>query len=392
MLLLSGASVAQSQQADDSTETLDGRDGRELLLRNFRPQSKLIVPQTQLTQAKFPVVDVHTHFSYRLKDDPDALDAFVKLMDRNNISVCCSLDGRLGGKFEQHKKFLWSKYRKRFVIYMNINWQGSAADDDIAAWDCNQPGFVRRTVMQMEEAVKAGASGLKLFKSFGLRLGDKSGRLMTIDNPRWDPIWACCGRLGIPVIMHVADPAAFFDSIGPENERWEELSRHPDWSFHGEAFPSRKALLEARNRVIKRHPKTNFIGAHIANNPEDLAAVSTWLAKYPNLYVELASRIGELGRQPYSARDFLVRHADQVLFGTDGPWPEKRIRLYWRFLETRDEYFPYSEKEFPPQGLWQIYGVHLPDEVLRKIYYQNAAKLIPGISERLEISQELRDK
>ena len=369
--------------APEDTSTLDGRNGRELLLRNFRPKSKLIVPQTPVLAAKFPVVDVHTHFSYRLKDDSASLDAFVSLMDRNNVAVCCSLDGRLGGKFQRHKKFLWTKYADRFVIYVNIDWQGDGEEDDPSTWACNQEGFVRATVEAIKEARTSGASGLKLFKSFGLNLRGADGKLLGIDDSRWDPIWQVCGQLGMPVIMHVADPAAFFDPIGPENERWEELSRHPDWSFRGPEFPSREQLLEARNRVIGRHPKTNFIGAHIANNSEDLATVGKWLTRFPNLYVELASRIGELGRQPYSARDFLVEYADQVMFGTDGPWPEKRIRLYWRFLETRDEYFPYSEKDFPPQGLWQIYGVHLPDEVLRKIYFENASRIIPGVNSKL---------
>jgi predicted TIM-barrel fold metal-dependent hydrolase len=189
--------------------------------------------------------------------------------------------------------------------------------------------------------------------------------------------------LGLPIILHTADPVAFFKQIDKTNERWEELSRHPDWSFYGEQFPSREELLAARNRVIARHPKTIFIGAHVANNSEDLAVVGRWLDEYPNLYVEFASRIGEMGRQPYTSRKFIIKYADRVLFGTDGPWPERRIRLYWRFLETQDEYFPYSEKEFPPQGLWNIYGLYLPDPVLRKVYHENAARIIPGVKEKL---------
>lgn len=210
---------------------------------------------------------------------------------------------------------------------------------------------------------------------------------MKIDDPRWDPIWAVCGELGIPVIMHTADPAAFFDPVDASNERWEELSRHPDWSFYGDEFPSRQELFDARNRVIGRHPRTTFIGAHIANNSEDLEIVSKWLDAYPNLVIELASRIGELGRQPFTARKFLIRYADRILFGTDGPQPETRLRLYWRFLETDDEYFPYSEKSPPPQGFWNIYGVNLPKDVLRQVYCENAMKFIPGVRERVESFQ-----
>jgi predicted TIM-barrel fold metal-dependent hydrolase len=142
--------------------------------------------------------------------------------------------------------------------------------------------------------------------------------------------------------------------------------------------------LAAFHRVVERHPKTTFIGAHVDSNSEDLSAVAAALDRYPNLYVELASRIAELGRQPYTARKFLVKYQDRVLLGTDGPWPEQRLTLYWRFLQTEDEYFPYSEKEFPPQGFWNIYGVYLPDEVLRKVLYANALKLLPSIADRYE--------
>jgi len=186
------------------------------------------------------------------------------------------------------------------------------------------------------------------------------------------------------VLIHTADPVAFFEPIDAENERWEELSRHPDWSFHGEDFPSHDELLAARNRVIARHPGTVFIGAHVANYPEDLARVGEWLDAYPNLYVEIAARIAELGRQPYTAERFFRRYADRILFGTDGPRSHGRLVPHWRFLETRDEYFRYADEPFPPQGLWNIYGLGLPDDVLRKVYHENAARLIPGVERRLD--------
>ncbi|QDV81216.1 Amidohydrolase [Stieleria magnilauensis] len=363
---------------------LDGRDGRELLLRNFRPNSKLVVPQTPRHSAAMPVVDVHTHFHHRLRDSKEALDDFVHLMDRNNIAICISLDGKLGAQLDHHMEYLWTDYRDRFAIFANIDWQGNAPRDQPALWPCHRPGFADRTAAELERAAKQGVSGLKLFKRFGLRYKNPDGTLIKIDDPRWDPIWAKCGELGLPIIIHTADPAAFFDPIDETNERWEELSRHPDWSFHGDAYPSRRELFEARNRVIARHPNTQFIGAHVANNPEDLKVVAGWLDEYPNLWIEPASRIAELGRQPFTAREFLIRYQDRLLFGTDGPWPETRLRLYWRFFETRDESFPYSEKVPPPQGLWQIYGVDLPDAVLKKLYFENASKLIPGIRQRLE--------
>jgi len=389
------SSVAAAAEKNDSTaskkekpsthqqEPLDGRDGRELLLKRFRPVSTLRAPQQAPKAASQPVVDVHTHFRYRLRHSPERLDRFVELMDRNNIAVCVSLDGKLGDDLEEHRKYLWTKYRDRFVIFTNVDWVGEGQQDDPASWDCYREDFGRRIAERLNNAKEKGVSGLKLFKRFGLDYRDPAGELMKIDDERWDPIWRTCGELGIPVIIHTADPAAFFQPINEQNERWEELHRHPDWSFYGDSFPTREQLLAARNRVIARHPNTIFIGAHVANNPEDLVTVGQWLEDYPNLYVELASRIGELGRQPYSARRFFIKYADRILFGTDGPWPEKRVRLYWRFLESFDEYFPYSEKEFPPQGFWNIYGVGLPGDVLQRIYNGNAARIIPGVAERL---------
>ena len=348
-------------------------------ISEFAPLSKLKVKRTLVTQAKFPVVDVHGHYGRRLRGSPEALAAYVETMDRCNIAVGVSLDAVLGEE-EDHLRFL-KPFERRFVSFAHIDFRQQGKRDAPETWACNQPGFIRNVCQQLEKAKTRGICGLKFFKQFGLRLKKADGSLYAIDDPIWDPIWETCGRLGLPVIMHTADPAAFFDPITPENERYEELARHPDWSFFGEHFPSRGELFDARNRVIQRHPKTQFIGAHLGSSAEDLARVGQWLDQYPNLTVEIASRIGELGRQPFTAREFLIRYQDRVMFGTDGPWPELRLTYYWRFLETRDEYFPYSEKKPQPQGLWNIYGVGLPEEVLEKIYFRNAVKLIPGLAE-----------
>lgn len=374
-------SPAAAQQPDDAT-VLDGNDGRELLLNRFRPKSMLKVEHTNITAARFPVIDVHTHFAFRLKNSAEQLQQFVSLMDRHNIAMCVSLDARLGDTLDEHQKYLWSRHSDYFAIFVHLDWMGDGKPDDPASWDCHRPDFARRVALQLAEAKAQGAIGLKLFKRFGLTYRNPDGSLIRIDDRRWDPIWAACGELGFPVIVHTADPAAFFLPIDNTNERWEELHRHPDWSFPADRFPARESLLEARNKVIARHPKTHFIGAHGGNNPEDLATVAGWLDKYPNLHVEFASRIGELGRQPYTARRFLIKYADRILFGTDGPWPEARIISYWRFFETYDEYFPYSEKEFPPQGFWNIYGVGLPDDVLKKIYHANALRLMPSLADK----------
>jgi predicted TIM-barrel fold metal-dependent hydrolase len=378
-MLVCGLAFGQIGRA----QTVEEARPRGLALGDFHPQPTLKTRQHLLTRARFPVVDVHTHFRYRLHHSREELAQFVDVMDRHQIAVCVSLDGGLGDDLREHMDFLWSQHRDRFVIFASIDWQGSGAADDPATWACQQPGFAERTAEQLREAKAMGASGLKIFKQLGLEYRNPDGTFIRIDDPRWDPIWAACGDLGFPVLIHTADPAAFFLPIDERNERWEELSRHPEWSFADPRFPRREELLEARNRVIARHPATVFLGAHLANNPEDLETVAKWLETYPNLYVEFASRIGELGRQPFTARAFFVKYADRILFGTDGPWPEERLTYYWRFLETYDEYFPYSEKPFPPQGFWRIYGLGLPDEVLRKIYFENARKILPAVDERL---------
>lgn len=363
---------------------LDGRDGRPLALENFRPKTMITVAEHLLTQAKFPVVDVHVHPRVRLKHSPEALHDFVKLMDAQNIAVCVSLDGESGERFDEHVQYLWTDYRDRFVIFVNIDWRGDGKEDEPASWDMHRPDFPRRTVMMLEEAQRRGASGLKIFKQFGLGYRNPDGSLVQIDDPRWDPIWEACGRLGLPILIHTADPAAFFLPIDETNERWEELHRHPDWSFYGSQFPAKEELLAARNKVIGRHPKTMFIAAHFCNDAEDLRILGEWLDQYPNLHIDLAARIAELGRQPYTARAFILKHSDRILFGTDGPRAAERMYLHWRFLETFDEYFPYAENPFPPQGFWNIYGLGLPDDVLHKVYHENAARLIPGVKERWE--------
>jgi predicted TIM-barrel fold metal-dependent hydrolase len=367
----------------DEPRPLDGREGRPLALDQFRPRSMLKVAEHPLTQARFPVVDVHFHGRVKLPPTTAALDDYVAIMDEQNIAVSVSLDGNLGEEIDEHLRFLNEKHPGRFVVFANIDWQGAGKPDAPHTWACNQPEFAQRTVEQLRDAKARGASGVKIFKQFGLGNRNADGTLTAIDDPRFDPIWAACGELGLPILIHVADPAAFFEPIDQFNERWEELSRHPEWSFYGPQWPKREELLASFLRVVERHPKTIFIGAHIAGNSEDLSAVSEWLNRYPNLYVELAARVAELGRQPVTARKFFLEHSDRILFGTDGPRSRERLYPHWRLLETADEYFPYADTPFPPQGLWNIYGLNLPDEVLRKVYQENAARIIPGVKDSL---------
>lgn len=378
---LGAASPARAEGPDDAP-ALDGREGRQLLLENFRPEPQLVAPRTPVDGARFPVVDVHTHPGLKFRGDPKLLDAFVRIMDEQNIALCVSLDGGIGDAFDEHLAYL-APHADRFLAFANVDWQGDGQADDPGSWACHRPGFARRTAEALARAKQQGAVGLKVFKDLGLVIKNPDGSLVAVDDPRWDPIWEACGNLGLPVLIHTADPVAFFLPIDERNERWEELRRHPDWSFHGPGFPSHAELTAQLLRVVERRPRTTFIGAHVASYAENLAAVDGWLDKHPNLVVDITSRIAELGRQPRAARAFFLKHQDRILFGTDGPRPAARLEPHWRFFQTRDEYIPYAEDPFPPQGLWRIYGIGLPDAVLRKVYSENAVRIIPGVGEKL---------
>lgn len=227
---------------------------------------------------------------------------------------------------------------------------------------------------------------MKVLKTLGLYLRDSGSKLIKVDDPRFDPMWEACGALGLPVAIHVSDPAAFFLPIDQFNERFEELNNHPDWSFHGADVPSHMELMDARDRVFARHPKTTFVALHVGHYAENLAHVSRSLSRFPNMFVELGARIGELGRQPRTARKFFEKYQDRILFGTDAvpkgnEFPQQLFcdelyRIYYRFLETDDEYFDYAPAPVPPQGRWRIYGQGLPDKILRKVYFENAARIL----------------
>jgi len=225
-----------------------------------------------------------------------------------------------------------------------------------------------------------------VLKVLGLYLRDPAGRLIPVDDRRFDPMWEACAGLRLPVTIHVSDPEAFYLPIDRFNERYEELNNHPDWSFHGRDFPSNAEVLAARNRMFARHPKTQFIALHVGNDAENLASVSECLDEFPNMHVDLGARIGELGRQPRTARRFFDRYQDRILFGTDATphgneYPQQLFgnalyEIYYRFLQTEDEYFDYAPAAVPPQGRWRIYGLGLPDGILRKVYHDNAARLL----------------
>jgi predicted TIM-barrel fold metal-dependent hydrolase len=242
--------------------------------------------------------------------------------------------------------------------------------------DLHSSGFFQRAVENLRSFVEAGACGLKIWKDLGLQLRDANGELLRIDDVRLAPLFDEAAKLGVPVMFHIADPDAFFLPIDRFNERYEELAAHPDWGFHGSQY-SKDELLEQRDRVFARHPQTTFVAAHMAEKPENLGYLDKLLSTHPNVFVDMSARTAELGRQPYTARDFFVKHADRILFGTDLVPSIEMYRLHFRFLETADEYFEYPSHA-SRQGRWNIYGLHLPDDVLRKIYRENALRLLSG--------------
>lgn len=359
--LLLTTSLLQAQIGYKDDPNADAK--KTLLLRDFQPVPMLHTDVHQVTRARYPVIDVHQHVddAMGIGDNIDPRE-LVAMMDRNNIRTITILTGMWGDKLQGVIDRMVKPYPGRFMVFTQIDW--SKIDD---------PNFSEEMVAQIDDAVRRGARGLKVLKDLGLEVRDKSGKLIAVDDPRLDPIWEECGRLGIPVAIHVTDPEAFFHPVDGHNERYEELITHPDWSFYGPQFPSKESILAARDRVFARHPHTTFIALHFANWPENLAYVSQLLDKCPNVYVEFGARQAELGRQPRHARDFFIRYQDRVLFGTDNTPSEDMYRNMFRWLETDDEYFDYWG--YPAQGRWEIYGLNLPDPVLKKLYESNAEKL-----------------
>jgi Amidohydrolase len=354
------------------------RPPRDILLREYRPQSRLEVAEHRIARARFPAVDAHNHLGRWLSDDggwvvPDVGD-MIGLLDGLNVDTVINLDGRWGGELEANLGRYDRSYPGRFATFCHVDWR-----------EAERPGCAERLVGSLEDSASAGARGLKVWKDLGLRVRDHAGSLILPDDDRLEPLWDAAGRLGLPVLIHTADPVAFFDPLDHRNERLEELLEHPDWSFYGPEFPTFGRLMEALERIVANHPGTTFIGAHVGCYAESLTWVRRMLDAYPNFHVDISARIAELGRQPRAARDLMLSHVDRVLFGTDvfPPDPE-HVRVYFRFLETSDEYFPYSPMEVGAQGRWNIYGLGLPDDVLRSVYRDNARRLIPGTVVRSE--------
>lgn len=341
-----------------------------MLLADYRPRPALVAQATAVPQPRFPVIDAHNHLAAPFGGgwDKRPLPELLEVLDAARVRIYVDLDGGWGEDIlNQHLDTLKAAAPERFLMFGGVNW---------SAWPEQGDRFGEWAAARLRAQAARGAQGLKIWKGFGLNLRDQHGAIVSVDDARLDPLWAAAAELHLPVLIHVADPVAFFDPLDAHNERWEELHAHPDWHFPSPPFPAFTSIMAAFANLVARHPGTTFIGAHVACYSENLAWVSDLLDRCPNLYVDFAARISELGRQPYAARRFFIQYADRILFGTDMGPDLDIYRIYYRFLETDDEYFRYDAGEVPAQGRWNIYGLHLPEATLAQVYFRNAERIL----------------
>ena len=332
---------------------------------------------------RFHRIDVHTHIG------PDGIGRAVRLMDEWGIDGVVNLPGQYPGpprNMLETQLAAAATGGGRIAVFMTPNFKLVRMGK----------GYGEAMADQLTEGQRQGARGLKITKGLGLGYPGPDGkRLLAVDDPGLDPLWARAGALGMPVAIHIGDPKAFWKPVSPENERWDELRVHPEWSFHGPGIPSWQQLYDAFERLVARHKKTTFIAVHFGNDPEDPANVARMLDKYPNFFIDTAARVPEIGRHPQEKmRKFYAKYQNRVLFGTDTgigaddadmmygsngagvPTRADEVRFFtstWRYFETSDRQF---ESPTPIQGRWKIDGVGLPESVLRKIYFDNAARVL----------------
>lgn len=342
---------------------------KDVKLSEYKPKSELEVKEHNIEKPKFPVINFHTHFWSKNWEEVDEDEVKNKINKHKKFGVNGIINlGSFWGKSLEGILDLTSDYRDWITVFGSVD-VTKVADND----------FQNYASSVIEKGYKKGMKGLKFYKEFGLRYRDNEGNLLKIDDKRFKPIWATAAKLDIPVLIHVADPKAFFKPLDGFNERFEELVQYPHWHFVGDEFPTFTELIEMMENLISNNRDTTFIIPHAGCYSENLAFVSDLLDRYSNMYIDISARINELGRQPYTARNFLIDYQDRIVFGTDGTENSLLYPYYYRFLETWDEYFDYG----PGNNRWKIYGVGLPDEVLRKIYYENALKLVPSLKKMI---------
>ncbi|MBI1343497.1 MAG: amidohydrolase family protein [Terrimonas sp.] len=354
LFLLTGISLYSCSQAKEKMD-----------FESYNPPSTLRVPEHHITKAKYPFIDVHNHqFGMPTME----LSTLVTEMDKMNMKVMVNLSGQSGDAIRQSSKNIRDHYPNRFIVFANIDFRKVGED-----------GWGEAAAKQLEADVRNGANGLKIYKSLGFSVTDIHGKRITVDDPRLDPIWEKAGELKIPVLIHTADPKPFWDPMDANNERWLELETHPGRKRSDTNPAPWDTLIEEQHRMFKKHPRTTFIAAHFGWYPNDLAKLGELLDAMPNVMVEFGAVIAELGRQPRMAKSFFTKYQDRILFGKDS-WVPSEYETYFRVLESEDEYFPYHKKY---HAFWAMYGMGLPDDILRKIYYKNALRIIPNIDKSL---------
>jgi len=356
MCIVLGLLVAQQQQST--------RQEPSISIEEFEPKSTLVVPEHHPTRAKYPFIDVHIH---QRATAPEAIDKLLSEMDSLNMKIAVSspVNGSWGDKTTKVIDAFRDRSKGRLVSMTNIDYKN--ADD---------PGYSDRIANQLEQDIKAGAVGLKVWKNFGLNEKDSKGNRLHIDDPRYDKVWDVCAKYKIPVLIHTADPKGLFQPMDKYNERWLELRMRANRNHGNETDPSWDTLIEEQHSLFRKHPKTIFIAAHMGWLTNDLGRLGKLLDEMPNVNVEIGAVTSDLGRQPRFARQFFEKYQDRVMFGKDA-YSVPEYYVYFRLLETADEYFDPIRKY---HGIWKLYGLDLPDEVLKKLYYKNALRLVPGLN------------
>jgi predicted TIM-barrel fold metal-dependent hydrolase len=315
----------------------------------YDPRSTLKVPEHRPTRAKYPFISVHEH--PRIDMPAEQVDALVRRMDALNMRVAVNLSGRQGDLLANGVRLYNTRHPGRFVVFANVDFRG-----------IDTPGWGDRAAAQLERDVKeGGAKGLKIFKNLGMDVKDSKGERVHVDDPRIDPVWRKAGELGVPVLIHTGEPPAFFQPVDRNNERLLELMQFPERARPPERYPTFEQLMTEQ---------------HLGWLGSDLGRLSALMDSLPNMYTELGAVLYELGRQPRFARQFFIKYQDRILMGKDITEDPSEYHVYFRVLETGDEYFDYYRKR---HAFWKMYGLELPDEVLKKVYYKNALAIIPGI-------------
>jgi uncharacterized protein len=332
---------------------------------DYRPKSTLVTPEHLVPKAKYPAIDYHGHPG-ELIMTAEGLDQLGTALDGINVRVMVAADNVSGERLQKAVTAIRAspKMKDRVRVLAGIDFRNVG------------PGWSDKAIKQLHADLDAGAVGVgEILKSFGLSIKKPDRSRLHIDDPDLDPLWKECARLGIPVFIHTADPEEFFKPVDYTNERWLELSLFPGRRYPQDQYPSFDELMKERDNLFRRNPKTTFVAAHMGWYANNLGKLGKLLDDYPNVYTEMGAVLYDIGRQPRAAHDFFVKYQDRIMFGKDSFQPEE-YPYYWRVFETKDEYFDYYRHY---HAFWKLYGIDLPDSVLKKVYYLNAEKITRGL-------------